>query len=369
MSNTAAVDNDVDEAGDPPVQIPDSAFQFIDEENIKKIQEILSGITFVAPAPPVAKIPTVLFYGARGWIASYFTKELEKNGRFRVIAAEARADDPEKVEEEIDRVLPDRVVSFVGRTHGEDIPTIDYLEKPGKLPENIRDNLFAPVVLAIICARRGVHFTYLGTGCIFSDVDPASTPESEAYDENSVPNFFGSSYSTVKGFTDKLMHMFGRSALNVRIRMPITADMSPRNFIAKIVKYDRVCSISNSMSVLPTLLPRLADMIYRGSTGTVNLVNPGIISHDEILGMYRDIVDPTYTWKNMTIEEQDAMLASKRSNNRLDTSVLRSEYPLIPNIRDAIRMCLEDIREDNDKKSMIQKETYESEIFALENIV
>jgi 3,5-epimerase/4-reductase len=48
------------------------------------------------------------------------------------------------------------------------ILSTDYLEKPGKLVENVRDNLFAPIALAILCKDRGIHFTYMGTGCIFN---------------------------------------------------------------------------------------------------------------------------------------------------------------------------------------------------------
>jgi len=66
--------------------------------------------------------------------------------------------------------------------------------------------------------------------------------------------FFGSSYSIVKGFTDRLMKLYGDSALTVRIRMPITDEFNERNFITKITNYQKVCSIPNSMTVLNELL-------------------------------------------------------------------------------------------------------------------
>jgi hypothetical protein len=85
-------------------------------------------------------------------------------------------------------------------------------------------------------------------------------------------------------------------------------------------------------------------MMERRREGTVNLTNPGVISHNEILEMYRDIVDPSFTWQNFTLEEQDAILASKRSNNQLDTSLLEGEYKNVKNIRDAVRDCLVEMR-------------------------
>lgn len=66
----------------------------------------------------------------------------------------------------------------------------------------------------------------------------------------------------------------------------------------------------------------------------------GFISHNEILEMYKEIVDPTFTWQNMTIQEQDKLLLSKRSNNSLDTTKLESKYK-VDNIKDGVRKCLD----------------------------
>lgn len=277
----------------------------------------------------------ILFFGANGWIASYFIPYLESHDN-EVIQAEIRADDTKVLIEYIGDIQPDRVISFIGRTHGPGFSTIDYLEQPGKLVDNVRDNLFSPVALARVCEILGIHYTYLGTGCIFSEEEPGT----HLYTEEDLPDFFGSSYSIVKGFTDRIMHLFEDNTLNVRIRMPITADTSPRNFITKIVSYRKICSISNSMSVLESLFPALYTMIENEETGTINLVNPGLISHNEILEMYREIIDPNKTWENFTQEEQNQILASKRSNNQLDTTLLEDGYPEIPHIKEAVRETL-----------------------------
>jgi 3,5-epimerase/4-reductase len=231
---------------------------------------------------------------------------------------------------------------LVGRTHGTGCGTIDYLEQPGKLRENVRDNLFAPMTLALLCKEHGIHMTYMGTGCIFEYDDEAGkgVGSSDGFKESDEPNFFGSSYSTVKGFTDRLMHQLEETVLNVRIRMPIVGEHHARNFITKITRYAKVCSIPNSMTVLPTLLPCLAAMIERQVLGTVNLTNPGVISHNEILEMYRDIVDPAFVWENFSVEEQNAVLASRRSNNLLDTSRLSALFPDVPGIREAVQVAL-----------------------------
>ncbi len=240
----------------------------------------------------------VLVYGHAGWIGGQFVELLKKNNINHVLGT-ARVDDTSSLLQELDTVLPSHVVSFIGRTHGKIgekvYPTIDYLENPGKLVENVRDNLFSPISLALACKERGIHCTYLGTGCIFNYTDE------HKFNEDDLPNFFGSSYSIMKGFTDRLMHQL--CALNLRIRMPIVAEENSRNFITKILSYSKICSVPNSMSVLDELLPIVLKMMSASITGTVNLTNPGVISHNEILEMYQKYIDPEFTWKNFSIED------------------------------------------------------------------
>ena len=136
------------------------------------------------------------------------------------------------------------------------------------------------------------------------------------------------------------MKLYENNTLNLRIRMPITGNKNPRNFITKIVHYNQICSIKNSMTVLPELLPHVLDMMKNKTTGTINLTNPGLISHNEILKMYKEIVDPEFTWKNFTPAEQRTILDADRSNNYLDTSKLTQLYPEIKNIHDSVRNVL-----------------------------
>jgi dTDP-glucose 4,6-dehydratase len=291
----------------------------------------------------------VLVYGSHGWIGTQFI-DILKNNNIDYNEGLSRSDDEITLIKEIDDIKPTHIVSFIGRTHGmidhQKYTTIDYLEQPGKLTENIRDNLFAPLLLANICSQRNIHYTYLGTGCIFKfDESHPYEQEINGFTEQDKPNFFGSSYSIVKGFTDRLMHLYENSVLNLRIRMPITGEENSRNFITKIINYKKICSIKNSMTVLPELLPIVLDMMRNKTTGTLNLTNPGLISHNEILEMYKEIVDSEFVYNNFSAEEQRKILACDRSNNYLDTTRLESLYPQVKNIKDAVKDCLYSYRE------------------------
>lgn len=278
-----------------------------------------------------------LIYGSKGWIGGMVKQSIQSiYPSHTIIEGTARADHENDVEKEIVEHQPDRVMSVIGRTHGPGYSTIDYLEQKGKLVENVKDNLYSPMVLAILCKKYGIHFTYLGTGCIFTYSD-----NKRVFTEDDKPNFFGSGYSTVKGFTDRLMHFFDDSVLNLRIRMPIIGEHHPRNFITKIVTYEKICSIANSMTVLDELIPVMIDMAFRKTTGTVNMTNPGVITHNEILEMYKKYVDPTKTWQNFTEEEQSKILLSGRSNNELDASKLAKMYPNVKPIRESVEYLLQ----------------------------
>jgi nucleoside-diphosphate-sugar epimerase len=295
----------------------------------------------------------VLVFGGNGWIGSKVVKLLQ-NLKINVITSSCRADDINAIQKEITDIgNVTHIMSFIGRTHGtynnEVIGTIDYLEKPGKLVDNMRDNLFSPISLAELSKKNSIHFTYLGTGCIFEYDDEHLFGDQETgFLESDLPNFVGSSYSIVKGYTDRLMQLlYSDSVLNARIRMPITDEQdSPRNFITKITSYKKVCSIPNSMTVLDELLPVLIESALKGEVGTINLTNPGLISHNEILTMYKEIVDQNFTWENFSVEEQNQILASKRSNNCLNTNKLSQLHSVLP-IKESVRNTLVRMREKN----------------------
>jgi len=297
--------------------------------------------------------PYFLLYGANGWIGTQVYNLLVSMG-IKVEKSKCRADNYESVDVEISSNTElTHVMSFIGRTHGifedTEILTIDYLEKPGKLVENIKDNLYAPIVLSSICKKYNKHFTYLGTGCIF-DYDDSHYygDETTGFKEDDKPNFFGSSYSIVKGYTDRLMHdLFNEDVLNIRIRMPITGEVNSRNFITKITNYKKICSIPNSMTVLDNLLPIMINYALDYRKGTINLTNPGLISHNEILEMYKEIIDPNFTWENFSIKEQNEILASKRSNNCLNTTTLELEHTNnVKPIKEAVREILIKMRKN-----------------------
>lgn len=119
--------------------------------------------------------------------------------------------------------------------------------------------------------------------------------------------------------------------------MPISSDLSnPRNFITKISRYNKVVNIPNSMTILDELLPISIEMAKRNCRGIWNFTNPGVVSHNEILEMYKNFIDPNFNWVNFTLEEQAKVIVAPRSNNEMDASKLKNEFPELLPIKESL---------------------------------
>jgi hypothetical protein len=165
---------------------------------------------------------------------------------------------------------------------------------------------------------------YFGTGCIFEYDKNHTATNFNGFTESDYPNFFGSSYSTVKASTDNLMRQYP-TVLNARIRMPIADNHHSKDFISKIMNYDRIVSIPNSMTVLSDIMPTLLGLLVQKVGGTINATNPGTACHEEILAAFNHT-----GFKLILDSELAGMLDGRRSNNYLDTTKIEKLNQEIP---------------------------------------
>ena len=234
-------------------------------------------------------------------------------------------------------------------------PNVDWCED--HRAETIRTNVIGALNMADCCSSRGIHMTLFATGCIFEYDEQRPMPtlkadgtwtEVRTFEEDNpedLPNFSGSFYSFTKGMVEQMLRHFPK-VLTLRVRMPISDDLSPRNFITKICKYRRVVNIPNSMTVLHDLLPVAITMAERDLEGVYNFCNPGPISHHQILDLYKQIVDPQFEYEGFSLEEQAKVIKAGRSNNTLSHTKLVEALPdvHIPPILDSIVLVLQRMR-------------------------
>lgn len=267
----------------------------------------------------------MLIYGSTGWIGSqllYLLREKDIN----IFESSVRLENYHDIKKELDIINPTHVLLAAGLTG---MPNIDWCEDNKEKVVSV--NIIGTSILADECRKKNIHLTYLGTGCIYEYDDTHTIENKIGFVEDDIPNFEGSFYSKTKIIIENILKLMN-NVLILRIRMPLSDDLHPRNFITKIIKYKKVINIPNSMTVLNDLLPVVIDMLLKSKTGIYNFTNPGLITHNEILTLYKKYIDPSFEWSNFTLDELSNVIKGKRSNNCLDSSKLCLEYPAIENI-------------------------------------
>lgn len=299
----------------------------------------------------------ILLFGARGWIGGQFVTFLKQSGwAFEIANTRPGVDAEEAVFEEIVKTAPTHVVAILGRTHGWGVNTIDCFDRFEARPSNYRDNITAPLVLASCCRRAYVHFSYIGTGCIFqydenhpvADPDCAETrypkmscthdryTDQYGFTESESGNFTGSDYVLAKTTVDTLFRTeFTDNVLNCRIRMPVSADWNARNLLHKLHHYDSIVDIPNSVTVFPEAFQMLLHLMHSRMVGTINLVNPGGLRHTEMLDMLYT-QHPTLKRDHTIVQTSVQKTLQDRSNCVLNTNKLRQLCPTVRHAKTAV---------------------------------
>lgn len=271
-----------------------------------------------------------LIYGRTGWIGGLLGRLCEaQNIPYQY--GSGRLENRASLEADIAAVAPTHVFNAGGVTGR---PNVDWCES--HKVETIRTNVAGTLTLADVCRQNKLILLNYATGCIFEYDDDHPEGSGIGFKEEDTPNFVGSFYSKTKAMVEELLKNY-ENVCTLRVRMPISSDLgNPRNFITKIARYEKVVNIPNSMTILDELLPISIEMAKRNLTGIYNFTNPGVVSHNEILEMYREYIDPNFTWKNFTLEEQAKVIVAPRSNNELDTAKLKHEFPELLPIKESL---------------------------------
>ncbi|KAK8533184.1 hypothetical protein V6N13_046345 [Hibiscus sabdariffa] len=271
-----------------------------------------------------------LIYGRTGWIGGLLGKLCQAKG-IDFEYGRGRLENRISLESDIASVNPTHVFNAAGVTGR---PNVDWCES--HKVETIRTNVVGTLTLADVCREKGLVLINYATGCIFEYDEAHPIGSGIGFKEEDTPNFTGSFYSKTKAMVEELLKNY-ENVCTLRVRMPISSDLTnPRNFITKITRYDKVVNIPNSMTILDELLPISIEMGKRNLTGIWNFTNPGVVSHNEILEMYRGYIDPSFTWKNFNLEEQSKVIIAPRSNNELDANKFKTEFPELLPIKESL---------------------------------
>jgi len=271
----------------------------------------------------------LVFGGKTGWVGQLLIAELTKQGH-EAIAAQSRLEERHDITQEIKQIKPDVIINAAGITGR---PNVDWCET--HKDETMRANLWGPLNLASVADALGIYLVNISTGCIYKYDDAHPLGSGIGFTEEDVPNFTGSFYSKCKVALEEFIVSYP-NVLHLRLRMPISDTLTERAFIGKVRKYKQLVNIPNSMAVIDDVIPAVITLARDRSTGIYNLVNPGTISHDEIMSLYRKYIDPAHTYSIVSEEEINKALKAPRSNCELDARKLLTKCPEIPHIKESI---------------------------------
>lgn len=269
----------------------------------------------------------ILIFGYTNWIANEFIEYIKINNKeINIIKTNINITNETLVENILLLHSPTHIINFIDNDIENDYEINNNENNNLNIfYNNIKDNLYSPLVLAILSNKYKIHYTYIGSGNIYNNNNIEYK-----FLENDNPNNFNSKYIIIKGITDKLLRLYKNNILNLRIKMPIINNNDKNNYIIKLINSKYINSKPNSITILNDMFPIILDMMNKKIIGTINLTNPGIITDNEILEIYKEIIKPELEW--IKIEDNENYI-----NNELDTNKLLKLYPNIPNIKDSIK--------------------------------
>ena len=225
----------------------------------------------------------IITYGHHGWIGQYINSCITDT---TIIAGTARIDNYEQVRQEIEAANVTHVILATGRRHDKVVSDIDYLELPGKIDDNIRDNLYGPAIIALICYELDIHLTYISDGAIYD-----STERNRVWAEKDKPNGCNSSFYQCIKYTDQIMTKYS-NVLVLRLSFPVLSDINdPRNNYKKLLDYNVVLNNQMSITVLPCFKDVINVLIKNEVVGVFNMVNSGTISQFQLRNLATDITN------------------------------------------------------------------------------
>ncbi len=220
--------------------------------------------------------------------------------------------------------LPDVIVNTAGKTGR---PNVDWCE------DHKDETYFANVTLAKMFAdhakKHNIRLVHFSSGCVYEGDN-----HGKGWGEEDPSNFEGSFYSHTKAEAERMLKDYD-NVLIVRPRMPITATPGNRNLINKLLGYNKVIVVPNSVTIVEDLLPSLKGLIGDNISGTFNFVNPEPVTHKEILDLYEQ-----YSGRALRKEYVNPALLSvkaPRSNTILQTTKLTKTGHGMPPARASLK--------------------------------
>lgn len=161
-------------------------------------------------------------------------------------------------------------------------------------------NSFIPVILAEAALRNNIKLVHISSGCIFNFDYKKDKPIKEASENY----FFKLFYSRSKIYAERAIEKLSRDydILIARIRIPLVNAKHPKNLLDKLLKYNKVIDIPNSVTYIPDFVKAIKHLLKINARGIYNVVNKGGLRYPELMRVYQKYV-PAYKFKTIALKK------------------------------------------------------------------
>lgn len=278
----------------------------------------------------------IMLLGASGYVGSAFLRFLRQQ-EVDVVALSRRAVNYYEVAllaEAIRRVRPTFLINAAGYT-GK--PNVDACEIHKS--ECLLGNAVLPGVIRQACEQTELAWGHVSSGCIYQ----GTQKDGSGFHEDDPANFDFrhnncSFYSGCKALGEEVLA--GAEHVYLwRLRIPFSHQDSSRNYLSKILRYQRLLDAQNSISNLDDFVSACwSCWKLRVPFGKYNVTNRGSITTRQIVQLMQQHLCPQQHFSFFASDADFMSQAAKtpRSNCVLDTSKLSAAGISMPEVQDSI---------------------------------
>jgi dTDP-4-dehydrorhamnose reductase len=283
----------------------------------------------------------ILLLGGSGYVGrAYQRLFLRYDVPHRVLTrAELDYSDPERLISAIRYLSAEFVINAAGYTGKPNVDACEYDKA-----ECLFGNAVLPGRIREACEATGVPWGHVSSGCIYN----GAKPDGSGFREDDAPNFSFrappcSFYSGTKALGEEVLADAQRCYI-WRLRIPFHELESPRNYLTKLMRYERLLDARNSLSQLDEFAAATCMVWQRDAEfGIYNVTNPGSITAREITQLLEETGVMKKDWQFFSDEDEfmrEAAIAP-RSNCVLDTSKMEALGIRLTPVIESVRHALE----------------------------
>lgn len=283
----------------------------------------------------------ILLFGGSGYVGQAVADHLRATGQ-EFVAPTHR---------ELDLTSRDALAAWLGRIPKPEfaINAVGFTGRPnidGTEVERWRtllENTVVPGVLAEVLGGAGIRWGHVSSGCIFH----GARADGSGFTEDDEPAFAISDaragwYARTKWMAERLLAA-APGVVIWRLRIPFDSFDHERNYLTKLMRYDRLLEVRNSISQRQEFAAAAVESLRRHlPDGIYNATNPGSITTSEVAEALRQhgICDKLFTYFESGEEFLQAPGRVFRASCILDPSKLAAHGIVMPEVHDSLERTL-----------------------------